>query len=69
MGIVCAYGESRPFLKSTLIMETPKITVRSTLEGLLYHLIALSLEYGGIPQANLKHRRCLAILLYDISFS
>lgn len=46
MGIVCAYGESRPFLKSTLIMETPKITVRSSLEGLLYLLIDLSLEIG-----------------------
>lgn len=60
MGVVCIYGESRPFLKSTLLMETPKITVRSTLEGLLYLLIALSLEYGGMPQANLKYRRCLA---------
>lgn len=65
MGIVCVYGESRPFL----IMETPKITVRSTLEGLLNLLFALALEYGGIPQANLKYRRYLAIFLYDISFS
>lgn len=69
MGVVCVYGESRPFLKSTLLMETSKITVRSTLEGLLYLLIALSLEYGGIPQVNLKYRRCLAIFLYNISFS
>lgn len=49
MGVMCAYGESRPFLKSTLLMETAEIFVRSTSEGLLYLLIAVSVDYGGKP--------------------
>lgn len=47
MGVVCAYGECRPFLKSTLLMETAEIIVRSASEGLLSLLIAVSVEYGG----------------------
>lgn len=47
MGVVCAYREGRPLLKSTLLMEAAEVTVRSTLEGLLYLLMAVSVEYGG----------------------
>lgn len=49
MGVVCAYGESRPFLKSALLMETAEVIVRSTSEGLLYLLITVSVDYGGKP--------------------
>jgi len=49
MGVPCAYGESRPFLKSTLLMETAKFIVKSTSKGLLYLSIAVSVEYEGKP--------------------
>lgn len=49
MGVVCAYGESRPFLKSTLLMGTADATPGSSAEGLPCRSVAVSVEYRENP--------------------